>query len=173
MAYTRNIEEILARSPSLGAADVRIEFPNLEDPMLERLFGGAIIMNKTCARLCQAGLLLRAGHHDRAHAIAQSIGTPDAAFWHAILHRLEGDSANSRYWYARAAGHPVFASLHARAQELIAGAPAFARLVNAPSWDTEEFVAAMERDTSDAGRRLVEAEWELLFDHCYRKAVDA
>jgi hypothetical protein len=47
--------------------------------------------------------LALAGDWDRAHAIAQS-DTSDALFcWlHACLHKIEGDQANSHYWYARA-----------------------------------------------------------------------
>src|SRR5829696_4032072 len=42
---------------------------------------------------------------DAAHEIAQSIDTPDAAWVHAYLHRVEGDLGNARYWYRRA-GQP-------------------------------------------------------------------
>jgi hypothetical protein len=42
---------------------------------------------------------------DAAHDIAQSIDTPDGAWVHAYLHRVEGDLGNARYWYRRA-GRP-------------------------------------------------------------------
>jgi hypothetical protein len=42
------------------------------------------------------------GEWDAAHEIAQSIETADAAWVHAYLHRVEGDSSNARYWYRRA-----------------------------------------------------------------------
>ncbi len=32
----------------------------------------------------------------------QDIGTEDAAWVHAYLHRKEGDEANAGYWYRRA-----------------------------------------------------------------------
>jgi hypothetical protein len=171
MAYPRNIEEILARTPCPGSAPTDVS-ANLEDPMLERLFGGVVITNRTAARLCQAGLLLRTGHAERAHAIAQSIGSPDGAFWHAILHRIDGDHANSGYWYRRPSLHPVFAALLARAKEIAGDASAFAPLVKASSWDPERFVEVLRHDTSGIGERIAQAEWELLFDHCYRKAVE-
>jgi hypothetical protein len=46
------------------------------------------------------------GNWDRAHKIAQDQDTPDSAWVHAYLHRVEGDSANAGYWYRRA-GKPV------------------------------------------------------------------
>lgn len=41
---------------------------------------------------------------ERAHVIVQELSDPLACWIHAILHKIEGDAGNSRYWYARAAG---------------------------------------------------------------------
>lgn len=41
-----------------------------------------------------------------AHNIAQDIHTPDGSWIHALLHLIEGDTANAHYWYARA-GRPA------------------------------------------------------------------
>lgn len=46
------------------------------------------------------------GDWDRAHKIVQDDESPDAAWVHAYLHRVEGDLPNAGYWY-RAAGQPV------------------------------------------------------------------
>ena len=44
-----------------------------------------------------------AGDWDAAHSIAQTHeGHTDADWLHAILHKIEGDAANSRYWYSKA-----------------------------------------------------------------------
>ena len=37
-----------------------------------------------------------------AHELAQAEDTPDAAWVHAWLHRVEGDLGNAEYWYRRA-----------------------------------------------------------------------
>ncbi len=43
------------------------------------------------------------GKWDAAHGIVQGYDTdPTAAWIHAVLHKIEGDSDNSRYWYRRA-----------------------------------------------------------------------
>jgi hypothetical protein len=43
------------------------------------------------------------GDWDQAHRIAQDEPTADAAWVHAYLHRVEGDTGNAGYWYRRAA----------------------------------------------------------------------
>ncbi len=46
------------------------------------------------------------GDWEQAHQIVQDIDTPEAAWIHAFLHRVEGDTGNAAYWYARA-GKPT------------------------------------------------------------------
>ena len=48
------------------------------------------------------------GGWDQAHKLVQDEATADAAWVHAYLHRVEGDSANAGYWY-RQAGKPAAA----------------------------------------------------------------
>lgn len=44
----------------------------------------------------------RAGDWNRAHEIVQRHEDDPLACWiHALLHKIEGDAGNSRYWYAR------------------------------------------------------------------------
>ena len=173
MNYPRNIAEIIARVPVMP---LTMETPapmsaNLEEPMLERLFGGVLIGNRTAAHCCRAGLLLRTGHVDAAHEIVQGIGTPDASYWHAIVHRLDGDHANSLYWYRRAGGHPMFAALHLRAAALADKDHSIAALAAAPSWDPAAFLACC-RSGAESCRELAQAEWELLFHHFFEKATN-
>ncbi len=43
-----------------------------------------------------------AGDWQGAHAIAQDHEGEEVANWiHAVVHRMEGDLANARYWYRR------------------------------------------------------------------------
>jgi hypothetical protein len=44
-----------------------------------------------------------AGDWDAAHKIVQEDEVDATACWiHAVLHKIEGDEGNSRYWYRRA-----------------------------------------------------------------------
>lgn len=45
------------------------------------------------------------GDWDKSHKIVQADSSDNTANWiHAVLHKIEGDAGNSRYWYARTSG---------------------------------------------------------------------
>jgi len=48
----------------------------------------------------------RRGDWEQAHLIAQNIETPTGAWIHALLHLIEGDLSNARYWFIEA-GRPA------------------------------------------------------------------
>jgi hypothetical protein len=55
------------------------------------------------ARLLDAVARALAGDWQAAHLIVQDPSETDgtAAWIHAVVHRMEGDVGNARYWYAR------------------------------------------------------------------------
>jgi hypothetical protein len=116
------------------------------------------VVRADAARCALAGLWLLHDELDRAHRIVQEIGSADGSFWHAIVHRREGDFANSKYWYARCRAHPVVKSLD------LSG-PALVELV--------QDVADAPPDDARRARavQLQRREWELLMDHCARAGV--
>ena len=67
----------------------------------------------------RAGLWLYAGDWETAHLICQSDESATGSWWHAILHRFEGDAFNSKYWYRRAVDHPVRDLITFDPQELV------------------------------------------------------
>ncbi len=73
------------------------------------------------AHLAQAVQHALAGQWEAAHDIAQSYSDPLANWLHAILHKMEGDAANSRYWYARSGGrhYEAVADVEAELQQLL------------------------------------------------------
>ena len=59
-------------------------------------------MAENSAQLIDGITKAKAGDWEAAHAIAQSLeGVAHADWLHAILHKIEGDERNSRYWYGR------------------------------------------------------------------------
>lgn len=57
----------------------------------------------TSAELRSAVDLALAGEWGEAHGIVQVDEADPTACWiHAVLHKIEGDSGNARYWYTRA-----------------------------------------------------------------------
>ena len=60
-------------------------------------------MNDLNDELLRATELALAGDWDAAHQLVQQHESDATAAWiHAVLHKMEGDLSNSRYWYRRA-----------------------------------------------------------------------
>jgi hypothetical protein len=55
--------------------------------------------------LLKAVQAAQAGNWTDSHQIAQDYSDATANWLHAVLHKVEGDEWNSKYWYARSAGH--------------------------------------------------------------------
>jgi len=62
--------------------------------------------------------LALSGEWNKAHAIVQEINTDFAQWIHAVLHKIEGDESNSRYWYNRS-GLKVYESFNDSDEELL------------------------------------------------------
>ena len=122
-----------------------------------------------------AGLWLGHDALEEGHRLAQDINSPTGSFWHAIMHRREGDFSNAKYWYARCRGHPAQRSISASMASVAQGTgvdPLGKRLV-AVQWDGPELVDLVEsvyRRPADAkaklAQRLQQIEWEGLFEYC-------
>lgn len=125
----------------------------------------------------RAGLLLFHDHLDESHTLAQSSGNRDGDFWHAIMHRREPDYSNSKYWFRQVGDHAIFASLAESAARLAAGSTGGAAFEASPSWDPFRFVDLCAQAARDGGsletlcRQIAQAEWCLLFDYCYQRAL--
>jgi hypothetical protein len=70
------------------------------------------------AALERAVALLAEGDWQRAHEIVQEQASPLAAWLHGIVHTLEGDLDNARYWYRKA--DRVFRGVDAVQEEIAA-----------------------------------------------------
>jgi hypothetical protein len=128
------------------------------------LFAGQRIVDQEAARCCLSALWLLHDFLDESHTISQGIETASGSYWHAIMHRREGDFSNAKYWLRRVGPHPVIEQIGERTGE---------------AHDPFSFVDACQAAVrgEGAGRQacldIQQAEWELLFQHCYRAAVGA
>jgi hypothetical protein len=127
---------------------------------------GKPIRDRDAARACLAGLWLYFDYLDESHTISQDLSTAEGSFWHAIMHRREPDASNSKYWWRIVGAHPVISQLSSEAPTL------GYRYTN-----PQDFVDFCER-VRDSGssdenlaRQVQLLEWQLLFDHCYMKAI--
>lgn len=167
------LAELGPGSPNTAAKAALASF----DPMSDL---GRPVKDRDAARACHSGLWLLHDFLDESHGISQDLDTAEGSFWHAIMHRREGDFSNSKYWYARCAGHPSQATLAAQAPRLINTMPAdkaMLRLI-ATGWNAPAFVDLVEQvheHPSDprhaAAVALQRLEWQVLFDHCTRAAA--
>ncbi len=132
------------------------------------------------AACCIAGVWLLHDFLDESHTISQGIDTTSGSFWHGIMHRREGDFSNAKYWFRRVGEHPVFETLAERthvAASLRDANPSLGE-TRPHAWDPFAFVdmcQAAVRSKSDAHELCLDiqqAEWEVLFDYCYRNAID-
>jgi hypothetical protein len=132
------------------------------------------------AGCCVAGVWLLHDCLDESHTISQGIDIPSGSFWHAIMHRREGDFSNAKYWFRNVGQHSTFTALGERAAELAAKRSddsLLRKLVASSYWDPFAFVdvcqsvAAGQMDVREFCLDVQQAEWELLFDHCYGAAI--
>jgi len=132
------------------------------------------------AAALHAALWLLHDFLDESHKIAQAIDTPTGSFWHAIMHRREGDFSNSKYWYARCADHPALRSIAAQAGDIVHHLPADKALLRVvmSGWNPGGFVdlvQSVHQSPDDPRHRaavqLQQLEWRVLFEHGTRAAV--
>lgn len=160
--------------PGEPAADARDRLAGLT---LDDLCGGPPV-SPVHAEACRCGIWLAYGFLDESHTIAQGLETADGSYWHAIMHRREPDYGNSKYWFARVGEHPIYGDLAASARILAAGVPAAPAWMKAGEpWDAARFVDLVAEAAQPGSPLLAlavglqDAEWQLLFAHCWRAAV--
>ncbi len=95
-----------------------------------------------------AGLWLYADDLEACHRIVQDLKSPAADWWHAIMHRREGDAANAAYWYRQAARHPLWRSWSETTDANLLSS------VNLDTGSSTELINAQR------------TEWSLLFSWC-------
>lgn len=116
----------------------------------------------------RAGLFLWNDDLDAAHEIVQDMHQAIGSYWHAILHRREGDGDNAKYWFARVGQHPIFPLLHQQAAQLWPACKSW------PRWSPNTFVDAVTETVAsgeehhpngEALRQIQVVEFKLLLQH--------
>ena len=153
--------------------------PALAHELLDGVTADQLVVPNSSANAAAmlAGLWLWHDGLDESHRISQNLSDRTGSFLHAIMHRREGDFGNSKYWYARAAGHPALATLGAQAPGMVHSLPADKSLLRIiiNGFDPAALVDLVEKVADKPGDSLHRAavalqqlEWRILFDYCWR-----
>ena len=140
---------------------------------------GPAVADRNMAECCLAAVWLLHDFLDESHEISQGINTTSGSFWHGILHRRESDFSNAKYWFRHVGEHPVYERLAQRAAELAAehgNSAVVEKLTAREKWEPFAFVDLCQSAVRGGNARDIcldvqQAEWELLFDYCYRAAL--
>lgn len=117
--------------------------------VIETALAQPALKNHPRASALAAGLWLYADELDLSHKLSQQNESDQTQnYWHAIMHRREGDFSNSHHWFRRVGKHP--------AMDRIAGYDAHAFI------DSTKDASKDDASLVDLQRR----EWATLFVWC-------
>lgn len=110
-----------AGAAAIGGGGSRPAAADAANRLAVTMTSGDDAARRNCTRAIRAALT---GDWEQAHVIVQDLDDPLACWIHAILHKIEGDAWNSRYWYERSRGHQYQDHADARSELLAALAEA-------------------------------------------------
>lgn len=137
--------------------------------------------------LITAMLWLRIGVIDIPHNIVQNGTTPLASYLHGVVHRMEADYWNSKYWFRQVRDSPLLQSLsnsverRLKEESLLSMANSL-KIVQGNVFFPGEFVSACEEHCQQsqpdsesvvAIERIGWVEWDSLWEIIYRSTVHA
>lgn len=137
-----------------------------------------------------AGLHLLNDNLSDSHSYCQQIEyEPTGDYWHAIMHRMEQDYWNSKYWFRQAGSHPVKQAMPRKAADYLKQRAELDRLPrdtmtdmltrfrDQESWNSSDFVDLVEMQEKGRGTEttrsilegLQQIEMLALMDYTYQK----
>ena len=169
------------------------EWDTAMDSRIEALLP-AVIMEGSPEQLSyslaiKAGLFLLNESLDKSHDIAQEITNATGSYWHALMHRMEGDYSNAKYWFNDVGHHPIFSHLIQFVRDNLSTKDFMELdnealrhklevLVTAPVWNPYVFIDVIELQVSlvqnpmidSRLRHIQRAEMQLLLQFCYEQS---
>jgi hypothetical protein len=111
----------LALSPNqIADEQLEQELTRLTEMVQQQIRTGRISRERSQAVLALiSGLYLWNGSLDNSHNISQDLENSTGSYLHGILHRIEPDFSNAKYWFRMAGGHPVGELLQQKTLELL------------------------------------------------------
>jgi hypothetical protein len=107
-----------------------------------------------------SGLYLWNGNLDSSHTISQDLENRTGSYLHGILHRMEPDYSNAKYWFRMAGGHPDGEQLQHETLKLLqdstsGNASLYLRFSHNKGWDPGLLTDLVE-ETLRKGKSAVE-----------------
>ena len=152
----------------------------LEATTVASAFAHSTVVDHGMATCCLAGAWLVHDFLDESHRNSQGVETSSGSYWHGVMHRREGDFSNAKYWFRRVGPHEVLDELGPNVIALAAKESSESladRIAPGGQFDPYAMVDACQAAIGEGGeaeafcRGVQQAEWELLFTHCYRRAI--
>jgi len=137
----------------------------------------------------QSGLHLWNDSLDRSHTISQDLHNATGSYWHGMMHRMEGDFGNAKYWFRQAGSHPAMGKLQKLAGDWLEqhiqrvsgqqseGQEMLQRIASHKEWDPYLFVDAVElqheRNGGEALQNTLENIQAIEMDNLVRYCLNA
>ena len=131
------------------------------------------VNDKKFGELLYGGLLMAQDYIWEAHEIVQDYPDVEASWWHAFMHRMEGDYGNAGYWYRKVGQPAAFDSLLSAVQELAFETSAD-QILSWNEWDSFRLNKMIDSSSGHMREELHDIhrlECLLLIKICYIKAT--
>jgi hypothetical protein len=166
-----NLDFLAAQGLALNLPRTSIAEPPRDDKLIEFLRSTDLALLSgfppSHVPYARSLLLLAAGDIEAAHRIAQESSSIDGAYVHGMIHRIEDDFDNARYWFFRAGVHPASPEIYRRA------AANSQRIASHPTWDpgsvTDWLEESRSKGISEELRAVLRIESEVLLEHFAEK----
>ena len=174
MNLPESIEKFIDESPVSLVASQGGPMPLAE---IEKFYEKEIAskaVNKKFARLCLAGLMFAQDYIWEGHEIVQDYPELEASWWHAYMHRMEGDYGNSAYWYRRVGDSETVSGFFSLVQDLDLD-DRVSSIQKRRSWDPCEFngfISKYKQSHEESLRKVHRLEFKFLFSICLKKALN-
>jgi hypothetical protein len=184
------VDKLFHRRPLQSLAPRAVWDPELDSAIAsldEERLGKGTRTGRLFALSVKSGLHLWNDSLEKSHTLSQNIPDATGSYWHGIMHRMEQDYSNSKYWFRQAGSHPLFGELQSRAAKLAAAAAdsalpgewmrLFAEIAGQSAWNPFLFIDVVQKQTStetstEAQSLLERIQWlemGLLLRYSYRE----
>jgi hypothetical protein len=131
------------------------------------------------AACVKSGLYLWNDSLDASHTLSQDIKSATGSYWHGIMHRMEPDYSNAKYWFRQVGDHPVYTQLRLWLSDITLPEKLpqpWSTWIKAEAWDPYGFIDLVSeaRDTGAVDliavlEEIQRQEMRLLLQHSYKQ----